>query len=32
MPKFSIEIEEILQRVEEVEAKDIEEALEKVSA
>lgn len=30
MPKFSIEIEEILQRVEEVEAKDIEEALEKV--
>ncbi len=30
MKKFSIEIEEILQRVEEVEAKDIEEALEKV--
>lgn len=28
MPKFQIEIEEILQRVEEVEAKDLEEALD----
>ena len=28
MPKFQVEIEEILQRVEEVEAKDLEEALE----
>lgn len=28
MPKFQVEIEEILQRVEEIEAKDLEEALE----
>ena len=28
MPKFKVEIEEILQRVEEVEAKDVEEAID----
>lgn len=30
MPKFKIEIEEILQRVEEIEAKNLKEALEKI--